>query len=183
MAVLLTGYAVCAYEASRRCVPCLPGTGGSLFLQVYQSSASTTNYFAGKTGVGVEVPSKAHMLHVKGDVLVEGAVETTWTQPSGVRVHRSAIHAFDSASLTVVATGTVTILGSKTSAIAGIALEEAKLPGAEVSYQLTPIGAPMPNLHVATESMGGIPGMFEIGGAVGGKRVSWTLTVVAPRLA
>lgn len=41
------------------------------------------------------------------------------------------------------------------------------------SYQLTPIGAAMPNLYIATKVNNGI---FVIAGGVAGKEVSWTLT-------
>lgn len=41
------------------------------------------------------------------------------------------------------------------------------------SYQLTPIGAAMPNLYIATEVNNGT---FVIAGGVPGKKVSWTLT-------
>ncbi|SRX75387.1 autotransporter outer membrane beta-barrel domain-containing protein [Aequorivita antarctica] len=41
------------------------------------------------------------------------------------------------------------------------------------SYQLTPIGAAMPNLYIATEVTNG---SFVIAGGVSGKKVSWTLT-------
>ncbi len=42
-------------------------------------------------------------------------------------------------------------------------------------YQLTPIGAPMPNLYVADEIAGGT---FAIAGGEPGKKVSWTVTGV-----
>ncbi len=42
-------------------------------------------------------------------------------------------------------------------------------------YQLTPIGAPMPNLHVAQEIQGNT---FRIAGGVPGKKVSWEVTAV-----
>lgn len=41
------------------------------------------------------------------------------------------------------------------------------------SYQLTPIGAAMPNLYIATEVNNG---SFKIAGGVSGKKVSWILT-------
>jgi hypothetical protein len=42
-------------------------------------------------------------------------------------------------------------------------------------YQLTPIGAPMPNLHIAQEIQGNA---FRIAGGVPGKKVSWEVTAV-----
>mgnify|MGYP000429755027 CR=1 FL=1 len=42
-------------------------------------------------------------------------------------------------------------------------------------YQLTPIGAPMPNLYVAEEISGNT---FVIGGGTPGKKVSWQVTGV-----
>jgi hypothetical protein len=41
------------------------------------------------------------------------------------------------------------------------------------SYQLTPVGASMPNLYIEREAM---DGTFIIGGGIAGKKVSWTLT-------
>jgi hypothetical protein len=42
-------------------------------------------------------------------------------------------------------------------------------------YTLTPIGAPMPNLHVAVEVQGN---RFKIAGGAPGKRVSWRIEAV-----
>ncbi|MCS7311257.1 MAG: hypothetical protein NZ741_13670, partial [Armatimonadetes bacterium] len=42
-------------------------------------------------------------------------------------------------------------------------------------YTLTPIGAPMPNLHVAVEVQGN---RFKIAGGVPGKKVSWEVKAV-----
>jgi hypothetical protein len=42
-------------------------------------------------------------------------------------------------------------------------------------YQLTPIGAPMPNLYIAEEIQGN---RFKIAGGVPGKKVSWEVTAV-----
>ncbi len=143
------------------------------------------NYFAGKTGVGpgTESPSEQHALHVGGDVRVDGALHTSCTAANtGQRVQRAAVHSADHAdALTVVLSGTVVVTDGKSPLLAGAAVEEASLPGAELSYQLTPVGAPMPSLHVAAENVGGVHGIFEIGGAVVGKKVSWTLTVVVAR--
>jgi hypothetical protein len=52
---------------------------------------------------------------------------------------------------------------------------------AEFRYQLTPIGAPAPNLHIAHEARGN---KFEIRGGPGKLKVSWQVTgrVKAPRL-
>ena len=43
----------------------------------------------------------------------------------------------------------------------------------ELRYQLTPIGAPAPNLHVAEELDGG---RFTIAGGTGGQKVCWQVT-------
>lgn len=43
------------------------------------------------------------------------------------------------------------------------------------SYHLTPIGAPMPNLHVAVEIQGN---RFKIAGGVPGKKVSWEVKAI-----
>jgi hypothetical protein len=42
-------------------------------------------------------------------------------------------------------------------------------------YTLTPVGAPMPNLHVAVEIQGN---RFKIAGGVPGKRVSWRVEAI-----
>jgi len=43
------------------------------------------------------------------------------------------------------------------------------------SYHLTPVGAPMPNLHVAVEIQGN---RFQIAGGVPGKKVSWEVKAI-----
>jgi hypothetical protein len=131
---------------------------------VYQLSSTSKNLFAGGTGVGVEPASldARAALHVGGSGLrVDGPVRFA------ERAEGTAL--LDSRGEAAV--------------VAAVALAS---PDAlqRISYGLTPVGAPMPNLHVAEEAAaeseaGGVS--FRIGGGAPGKRVSWSL-VVAPGL-
>lgn len=44
------------------------------------------------------------------------------------------------------------------------------------TYQLTPVGAPMPGLYVSTEAGGTLANQFAVAGGAPGARVSWTVT-------
>jgi len=49
--------------------------------------------------------------------------------------------------------------------------------GGEVCYQLTPVGKPMPNLHICRE-VTDVDSSFELAGGVANMVVSWTVTMV-----
>jgi len=50
--------------------------------------------------------------------------------------------------------------------------------GGELTYQVTPIGRPMPNLHIAEEEQTELDCSFTLSGGVASKSVSWTVTMV-----
>ena len=139
---------------------------GSPVWGVYQFSPASKNLFAGGTGVGVPPASfdARAALHVGGGGLrVDGPVRFAER-----------------------AEGTVVLDARGEAAIvAAVALAS---PDAlqRMAYGLTPVGAPMPSLHVSEEaaasseaSGGGVS--FRIAGGAPGKRVSWSLSV-APTL-
>jgi hypothetical protein len=144
-------------------------------------------------GLGGEAPQS--QLHVGGDVRVDGAVLTTSVHPkrvhadgTPVRVSRAAVlSAHDADATAVLASGVATLDGAGRAVVVLPAASGADVPGAWASYQLTPLGGPMPSLHVAREALvGGADASdsaveFEVGGGSPGGRVSWTVTVVAPR--
>lgn len=87
---------------------------------------------------------------------------------------RYLLHSFvESPDMLNVYSGTVTVAAGGTAVVT--------LPGyfdalnTDVRYQLTAVGAPMPDLHVAVPHAGG---RFTIGGAVAGQQVSWQVTGV-----
>lgn len=49
--------------------------------------------------------------------------------------------------------------------------------GAEINYHVTPIGRPMPNLHISTEPQAE-DCSFGLAGGIGGASVSWTVSMV-----
>ena len=131
---------------------------------VYQVSQTSKNLFAGGTGVGLASPAALDAraaLHVGGGGLrVDGPV-------------RFAERAEGTAVLD--ARGEATIVAAVALASAG-ALQR-------LAYGLTPVGAPMPHLHIAEEAAATEPAgiSFRIGGGAPGKRVSWSVAV-APDL-
>jgi elongation of very long chain fatty acids protein 4 len=50
--------------------------------------------------------------------------------------------------------------------------------GGELAYQVTPIGRPMPNLHISDEKQSDQACTFTLSGGVPNKAVSWTVTMV-----
>jgi hypothetical protein len=132
---------------------------------VYQSSSRSKNFFAGGTGIGAEPDAEGGAsLRVGGDVLVEGRLRL----PGGsAAVSLGADHA-------VHVTGIASIDGHGVASIT-FRLPEGRLFSLfSVTYQLTAIGSPMPELHVAEEAaFAENVVVFGVAGGVAGKKVSW----------
>lgn len=158
---------------------------GSPTYGVYQASPTTQNYFAGKTGVGLGTEHPLATLHVGGAVHVEGPVVTSLPHPAFVdtqgqplRLRRSVVLSAtrDEDVLTIVSTGTVALDGAGEGHVE-LSVEAGVGHGVvQAAYQLTPVGGPMPNLHVSQEVDGA--GVFAIAGGAPGKRVSWMVTLM-----
>lgn len=136
---------------------------------VYQSSTRSKNFFAGGTGIGTEPDSEGGAaLRVGGDVLVEGRVRL----PGGsAAVSLGADHA-------VHVTGVAVFDGHGAVSITFRLPEGPHFSLYSVAYQLTAIGSPMPQLHVADEAVlsredAGNVVIFGVAGGVPGKKVSW----------
>jgi hypothetical protein len=139
---------------------------------VFQSSSKSKNFFAGGTGIGAEPDAEGGAaLRVGGDISVEGRVRL----PGGTAVVSlgadHAVHVTGTASLDNAGAVTVTF----------------RLPDAlrfalySVVYQLTAVGAPMPQLHVASEAALCAEDKqavaFGVAGGQPGKKVSWQVTL------
>jgi len=61
---------------------------------------------------------------------------------------------------------------------AGVVELPSQFSGGELTYQVTPIGRPMPNLHIADEQQTEQQCTFKLAGGVPDKAVSWTVTMV-----
>ena len=139
---------------------------------VYQVSASTKNFFAGGTGVGL--PSAADIdeksaLHIGAQgVRVDG--------PAVFEGGRSAVLAAAPGTKTLRAEGTVTLDETGGARVVALGLSQTMGATKDITYALTAVGAPMPLLHVCREAVETSEGMvFEVAGGEGGKRVSWAL--------
>ena len=168
---------------------------------VYQSYAATKNYFAGGVGLGVETPSPSSRLHVRGDVLIDGGGRLLLSVPGegagAPLLRRGAVQTTAPESATTVLSGGV--VGLDGSGGAWVPLPAQRLfagglgtASARHAYHLTPLGKPMPNLHVAVEAGGGegvsatgggggnvMSGeelRFRVEGGAAGGRVSWQVT-------
>ena len=132
---------------------------------VYQSNTKTLNYFAGGTGIGVGTLQPKATLHVGGDIQVDGQLLHS-SSSTGLR--RGAV-------LSNAAVGVSTVMSAGTGVFdeqgqAFVALPHASTSAVRVtSYQLTPIGAAMPNLHVLKEEATG----FSVAGGIPDLRFSW----------
>ena len=137
---------------------------GSPVWGICQVSPASKNLFAGGTGVGVPAASldARAALHVGGGGLrVDGPVRFAER-----------------------AEGTVLLDSRGEAAIAAAVALASPDALQQITYGLTPVGAPMPSLHVAEEAAasGEASGVtFRIAGGAPGKRVSWSLGV-APTL-
>jgi hypothetical protein len=151
---------------------------------IYQSSPATTNYFAGKTGVGAMPPggrdaSDGIALHVGGGVRVEGRVVRSLPGGNDSSHEHSAVFSPGERERVLLAgnvaldeTGCATVLAASHPGIAD-ALDHAST---SFTYQLTALGAAMPSLHVIEEVASIAAGLrFSIGGGAPRGRVSWQL--------
>lgn len=59
----------------------------------------------------------------------------------------------------------------------------AQFSGGELTYQVTPIGRPMPNLHISDEKQTDQECSFSLAGGVANKSVTWTVTMVLTLMA
>jgi hypothetical protein len=150
---------------------------GSPTFGVYQVSKTTKNFFAGGTGFGVSSPEAIDgraALHVGARGLI---VDGTAQFEGG----RQAVLAAEPGTKTLRAEGTVTLdaEGGARVVVPGLARMHAMGATKDVTYALTAVGAPMPNLHVSKEVVEMEMGMaFEVAGGAAGKRVSWALHVL-----
>ncbi len=134
---------------------------------VYQLSPTSKNFFAGGTGVGLTTPESLDThtaLHVgEGGLRVDGPVRFS-ERTEGTS--------------TLNAQGEVVVL------ITAMTISSDTLH--RLTYGLTPVGAPMPNLHVADEAAVMESSVnsfsFRIAGGVAGKKVSWSLVISSNEL-
>jgi hypothetical protein len=135
---------------------------------VYQSSSRSKNFFAGGTGIGAEPDGAGGAaLRVGGDVSVEGRLRF----PGG------------SAAVSLGADHSMHIADTATLDMQGAATVSFRLPQGlhfslySTTYQLTAVGAAMPQLHVATEATLSDADesmvVFGVAGGYPGKKVSW----------
>lgn len=147
---------------------------------VYQSSPTTQNYFAGKTGIAAPPPSMddTAALRVGGSVAVAGSVSRTVTLESGIIEHAALLAPGAQERVMFQGIASLDEAGSVTVIVAPAPISDAYAFDGSCTYQLTALGAPMPALHVASEaslqSSGGLA--FGIAGGAPRGRVSWALT-------
>ena len=129
---------------------------------VYQFSSSSKNLFAGGTGFGLSAPEALDTsvaLHIgEGGLRVDGPVHFSERAEGTV---------------TLNAQGEVVIIAALTAT--------SDMLQQRLAYGLTPVGAPMPNLHISEEavivSVNSVS--FRVAGGVPGKKVSWSLVIAA----
>ena len=159
---------------------------------VYQSSSTTQNYFAGKTGVATQPPSAADdsVLRIGGSMSLSGRIARPIAPDFGFDGPRGVDH---SAMLTRGVREWVTLHGVSildgTGSVRVVAAPVAEVGAYDVgrddsplcTYQLTAVGAPMPSLHVLVEAAISMPGglTFAVAGGVPAGKVSWSLTCPA----
>ena len=158
---------------------------GAATYGVYQSNAQTKNYFAGGTGIGPGTESPSAVLHVGGDVRVDGRLLVLDDAPpelpsdraidgsntKAMRNHRAVV--LTTQSNAVMSSGNADLDGSGS---ATVLLAARVTSETTMMYTLTAVGAPMPMLHVATQWA---DGAFSIGGGAPHGRVSWSVTVAS----
>ncbi len=118
--------------------------------------------------------------HFTGDVYVNGDFSATGTKSFKIdhpldAANRYLYHfAQESPEVQNVYNGVAT-LDARGEALVALPEYFAALNAGPFRYQLTPIGAPMPNLYIAEEIQGD---RFKIAGGVPGKKVSWEVTAI-----
>ena len=137
---------------------------------VYQSSSRSKNFFAGGTGIGAEPDAEGGAaLRVGGDLSVEGSVKF---RGGSVAVSLGAEHALH-------VTGTATLGSDGSATVAFLLPEGPPFSSYLVTYQLTAVGAPMPQLHIASEAAlsraDANEVAFSVAGGAAGSKVSWQL--------
>ncbi len=154
---------------------------------VYQSSAQSRNYLAGKTGVGPAALGGDATLEVDGDVAFSGRLVRTSSAAHGERatVHGSLLGAPNAPESLSVLSGNAELDPNGSATITLPPESHSLLVPDTHRYLLTPLGAPMPSLHVAAEvhalplvdaAASGPRLAFRIAGGVPEGRASWQLT-------
>jgi len=167
---------------------CLDNDGGTSYGVYGEATGTGLNYgmYAEATGTGSNYAvygeasngSTNWAGYFDGDVRITGTLDTSLggfridnpLDPDGSYLRHAAVH---SSERKTVYDGTVT-LGAEGTARVGLPEWFESLNG-DVRYQLTPIGAPAPNLHVASRVSGG---SFSIAGGEPGMEVCWMITGV-----
>ena len=137
---------------------------------VYQSSSRSKNFFAGGTGIGAKPDAEGGAaLRVGGDLSVEGHVKM---RGGSAAVSLGAEHA-------VHVTGIATLGSDGSATVAFLLPEGPPFASYSVTYQLTAVGAPMPQLHIASEAAlsrtDANKVAFGVAGGAPGNKVSWQL--------
>jgi hypothetical protein len=161
--------------------PGAAGGAGKLMFACSEANNAILTLGCDTIGIGTVNPSASQKLHVVGNVRIDGNVTvngnvggTTKTfiiedprNPDKILRHGVV----ESDSYTNLYRGTVKLSEDGTAVVT--------LPdwfddiNISFDYQLTPVGAPMPMLHIAREIA---DNTFEIAGGAGGMRVSWIIT-------
>ncbi len=159
---------------------------------VYQSSPTTVNYFAGKTGVGALPPGRGEgapsedasvALHVGGGLRVNGRVGRLVPSAGasgGSHEHSAVISPGVRERVMLFGVATLDAAGSASVLAApGTGAIETATGRAEYTYQLTAIGVAMPSVHISAEATPTGEGLqFSVAGGAPLGRVSWTLTAL-----
>ena len=156
---------------------------------VYGSSPTGDGVYGTSTSdVGVEgvsnsgdgvvgFSSTGYAGHFDGNVFVNGNLSASGTKPFKIDnpldpAKQYLYHyAVESPQVQNMYNGTAT-LDAKGEAVVTLPAYFSAINSGEFQYQLTAIGAPMPNLYVAEEIT---DNHFQIAGGVAGKKVSWTV--------
>jgi hypothetical protein len=140
----------------------------------YASSTSGTNYGI----VGWTESASGYAGYFQGDVHVTGDLSASGTKPFKIDhpldpANQYLYHyAIESPQVQNVYNGVITLDADGTAVVQLPAYFEALNKG-EFTYQLTPIGASMPNLHISQEIQ---ENTFQISGGMANMKVSWTVT-------
>lgn len=140
---------------------------------VYQSSQSSKNYFAGKTGVGLASDPEV-TLDVGGDVQVTGRLLQRLKTKSQAK--RNTVHAVVTRFGTDAGEATHRgrlVLDHRGEGRIPLPTDWEELTVKDTAtITTTPIGVPMPNLHVVDDS----DSMFILAGGVAGRRVHYHIS-------
>lgn len=156
---------------------------------LYQTSTASINHLAGKSGVGHHTVNQLNdslakdaIFSVAGPVHIQGAIRRESPARHDGESSRALIAGLSEqqevsfhGKVTADATGSVSV--SLHESIGN--LLDSGLSPQEATVHLTPVGAPMPLLHVATELLteNTTPHHFEVGGAAANGKVHWRVSL------